>query len=62
MSLGEVGGIPDGDVATEAITTCAGGPDYFSMAAMMVAVTASAVLGVFFGFYLARSDFRPDRI
>jgi putative ABC transport system permease protein len=60
--LGGLGGILIGLVATEVIATYAGWPALFSVEAMMVAVTVSAAVGVFFGFYPAWKASRLDPI
>jgi putative ABC transport system permease protein len=60
--LGGIGGILIGVVATEVIATYAGWPALFSVEAMMVAVTVSAAVGVFFGFYPAWKASRLDPI
>ena len=49
--LGGIGGIVLGVVATEVIATYAGWPVLFSTEAMVIAVTVSAAVGIFFGFY-----------
>ena len=51
--LGGIGGILFGIGATELIARSAGWPAYFSREAMLVAVTVSAGVGIFFGFYPA---------
>jgi len=60
--LGGLGGILIGLVATEVIATYAGWPALFSVEAMLVAVTVSAAVGVFFGFYPAWKASRLDPI
>jgi len=60
--LGGIGGILVGVLATEAIAHYAGWPAYFSTEAMMVAVSVSAGVGLFFGFYPAWKASRLDPI
>lgn len=60
--LGGIGGIILGVVATEIIATYAGWPAMFSTEAMVVAVSVSAAVGVFFGFYPAWKASRLDPI
>jgi putative ABC transport system permease protein len=60
--LGGIGGILLGVVATEVIATYAGWPALFSTEAMIVAVSVSAAVGVFFGFYPAWKASRLDPI
>ncbi len=60
--LGGIGGIILGIVATEIIATYAGWPALFSTEAMIVAVSVSAAVGVFFGFYPAWKASRLDPI
>jgi putative ABC transport system permease protein len=60
--LGGIGGIVLGWAATEAIASYAGWPALFSREAMLAAVTVSAVVGVFFGFYPAWKASRLDPI
>ncbi len=60
--LGGIGGILIGVVATEVIATYAGWPALFSTEAMIVAVSVSAAVGVFFGFYPAWKASRLDPI
>ena len=60
--LGGIGGILLGIIATEVIATYAGWPALFSTEAMIVAVTVSAAVGVFFGFYPAWKASRLDPI
>jgi putative ABC transport system permease protein len=60
--LGGIGGIVLGIIATEVIATYAGWPALFSTTAMIVAVTVSAAVGVFFGFYPAWKASRLDPI
>lgn len=60
--LGGIGGILVGFLATEAIAHYAGWSAYFSTEAMTVAVSVSAGVGLFFGFYPARKASRLDPI
>jgi putative ABC transport system permease protein len=60
--LGGIGGILLGGLATEAIARYAGWPALFSTQAMAVAVTVSAAVGLFFGFYPAWKASRLDPI
>ncbi len=60
--LGGIGGIILGLFATEMIASYAGWPALFSTEAMIVAVTVSAAVGVFFGFYPAWKASRLDPI
>jgi len=60
--LGGIGGIIIGVVATEAIANYAGWPALFSTEAMIVAVSVSAAVGLFFGFYPAWKASRMDPI
>jgi putative ABC transport system permease protein len=60
--LGGIGGIVLGAVATEVIATYAGWPTLFSVEAMIAAVTVSAAVGIFFGFYPAWKASRLDPI
>lgn len=60
--LGGFGGIMLGALATRAIATYAGWPTLFSVDAMIAAVTVSAAVGVFFGFYPAWKASRLDPI
>lgn len=60
--LGGIGGILLGIIATEVIATYAGWPALFSTEAMVVAVSVSAAVGVFFGFYPAWKASRLDPI
>ncbi len=60
--LGGLGGILLGLFATEAIASYAGWPALFSTEAMIVAVSVSAVVGLFFGFYPAWKASRLDPI
>lgn len=60
--LGGVGGILFGAFATEAIARYAGWPALFSMEAMILAVSVSAAVGLFFGFYPAWKASRLDPI
>jgi putative ABC transport system permease protein len=60
--LGGIGGILLGAVATEAIASYAGWPTLFSVEAMIAAVSVSAAVGLFFGFYPAWKASRLDPI
>jgi putative ABC transport system permease protein len=60
--LGGLGGILLGFLATELIASYAGWPALFSREAMIVAVSVSAAVGVFFGFYPAWKASRLDPI
>jgi putative ABC transport system permease protein len=60
--LGGIGGILLGMAATNAIATYAGWPALFSTEAMVAAVTVSAAVGLFFGFYPAWKAARLDPI
>lgn len=60
--LGGIGGIILGIISTELIASYAGWPALFSTTAMVVAVTVSAAVGVFFGFYPAWKASRLDPI
>lgn len=60
--LGGIGGILLGVFATEMIANYAGWPALFSVEAMIVAVSVSAAVGVFFGFYPAWKASRLDPI
>jgi putative ABC transport system permease protein len=60
--LGGIGGILLGIVATEMIASYAGWPALFSTEAMIVAVSVSAAVGLFFGFYPAWKASRLDPI
>lgn len=60
--LGGIGGILLGIAATELIATYAGWPALFSTEAMIIAVSVSAAVGVFFGFYPAWKASRLDPI
>jgi putative ABC transport system permease protein len=60
--IGGLGGILLGVAATEAIAHYAGWPALFSTEAMVVAVTVSAAVGLFFGFYPAWKASRLDPI
>jgi len=60
--LGGIGGIALGIVSTEAIASYAGWPALFSTEAMIVAVSVSAMVGLFFGFYPAWKASRLDPI
>ena len=60
--LGGIGGILLGVLSTEIIAIYAGWPAMFSTNAMIVAVSVSAAVGVFFGFYPAWKASRLDPI
>jgi putative ABC transport system permease protein len=60
--LGGIGGILIGLAATQAIAAYAGWPALFSTEAMVAAVTVSAAVGLFFGFYPAWKAARLDPI
>ena len=60
--LGGIGGIILGVLSTEIIASYAGWPAMFSTNAMIVAVSVSAAVGVFFGFYPAWKASRLDPI
>ncbi len=60
--LGGIGGILIGVAATEIIASYAGWPALFSVEAMVVAVSVSAAVGLFFGFYPAWKASRLDPI
>jgi len=60
--LGGLGGILLGLLATEMIAAYAGWPALFSTEAMLVAVSVSAAVGLFFGFYPAWKASRLDPI
>ncbi|MCH8495668.1 MAG: FtsX-like permease family protein [Balneolales bacterium] len=60
--LGGIGGIILGAVATEMIANYAGWPAHFSTEAMITAVSVSAGVGLFFGFYPAWKAARLDPI
>ncbi len=60
--LGGFGGIILGVAATELIANYAGWPAMFSTQAMVIAVSVSAAVGVFFGFYPAWKASRLDPI
>lgn len=60
--LGGIGGILVGVVGTEIIASYAGWPALFSVEAMVVAVSVSAAVGLFFGFYPAWKASRLDPI
>jgi putative ABC transport system permease protein len=58
--LGGIGGILIGVVSTNLIAAYAGWPALFSTAAMIAAVSVSAAVGLFFGFYPAWKAARLD--
>ncbi len=60
--LGGIGGILVGILGTEIIATYAGWPALFSPEAMVIAVSVSAAVGLFFGFYPAWKASRLDPI
>ena len=60
--IGGIGGILLGVFATELIAVYAGWPAMFSTDAMVIAVTVSAAVGLFFGFYPAWKASRLDPI
>jgi putative ABC transport system permease protein len=60
--IGGVGGILLGIGATEVIAGYAGWPAHFSREAMLAAVSVSAAVGLFFGFYPAWKASRMDPI
>ncbi|MCH8557640.1 MAG: ABC transporter permease [Balneolia bacterium] len=60
--LGGIGGILLGLAATEIIASYAGWPALFSTEAMIIVVSVSAAVGVFFGFYPAWKASRLDPI
>jgi putative ABC transport system permease protein len=60
--LGGIGGILVGLVATNLIAAYAGWPALFSTEAMITAVSVSAAVGLFFGFYPAWKAARLDPI
>ena len=60
--IGGIGGIIVGLLGTEIIASVAGWPALFSAEAMVIAVTVSAAVGVFFGFYPAWKASRLDPI
>jgi len=60
--LGGIGGILLGLAATEGIARFAGWPAFFSTEAMLVAVSVSVAVGLFFGFYPAYKASRLDPI
>jgi len=60
--LGGIGGIALGLAATEMIANYAGWPALFSTEAMIAAVSVSAAVGLFFGFYPAWKASRLDPI
>jgi len=60
--IGGIGGIALGLISTEVIASYAGWPAVFSTQAMVIAVTVSAAVGLFFGFYPAWKASRLDPI
>jgi len=60
--IGGIGGILIGMGATELIAMYAGWPALFSTEAMLIAVSVSAAVGLFFGFYPAWKASRLDPI
>ncbi len=60
--IGGLGGIAFGAMATRAVASYAGWPAMFSVNAMIAAVSVSAAVGVFFGFYPAWKASRLDPI
>lgn len=60
--IGGLGGIGLGILATDLIATYAGWPALFSTEAMITAVSVSAAVGLFFGFYPAWKAARLDPI
>lgn len=60
--IGGLGGILLGLITTEVIANYAGWPAIFSTEAMIIAVSVSALVGVFFGFYPAWKASRLDPI
>ncbi len=60
--LGGLGGIVIGYASTEVIAVYAGWPALFSVHAMALAVSVSAAVGIFFGFYPAWKASRLDPI
>ena len=60
--LGGIGGIVGGYASTQLIARYAGWPALFSTDAMIAAVSVSAVVGLFFGFYPAWKAARLDPI
>ncbi|CAN5366798.1 ABC transporter permease [soil metagenome] len=60
--IGGIGGIVLGLVSTEVIANYAGWPAMFSTQAMIIAVSVSAAVGLFFGFYPAWKASRLDPI
>ncbi|MEX2639088.1 MAG: ABC transporter permease [Balneolales bacterium] len=60
--LGGIGGILIGALSTEIIARYAGWPAHFSTEAMIAAVSVSAAVGLFFGFYPAWKASRLDPI
>jgi ABC-type antimicrobial peptide transport system permease subunit len=62
LFVGGIGGILIGLAATQAIAAYAGWPALFSTEAMIAAVSVSAAVGLFFGFYPAWKAARLDPI
>jgi len=60
--IGGIGGIILGLVSIEVIANYAGWPAFFSTQAMIIAVSVSAAVGLFFGFYPAWKASRLDPI
>lgn len=60
--IGGLGGIIIGIVSTELIASYTGWPALFSTEAMIAAVSVSAAVGLFFGFYPAWKASRLDPI
>lgn len=60
--IGGIGGIVLGVISTEVIANYAGWPAFFSTQAMIIAVSVSAAVGLFFGFYPAWKASRLDPI
>ncbi len=60
--IGGIGGIVLGLISTEVIANYAGWPAVFSTQAMIIAVSVSAAVGLFFGFYPAWKASRLDPI
>jgi ABC-type antimicrobial peptide transport system permease subunit len=62
LFVGGIDGILIGLAATQAIAAYAGWPALFSTEAMIAAVSVSAAVGLFFGFYPAWKAARLDPI